>query len=173
MIRYGEDVTEEEVILSIRVPKSLRQQFQAAMKQDGTNASEYLRAAMLKRLEYMTPELSALDPVNIARQILDGVPVWSYIQNGYLMSGYSHTEAYHKNLVVLFNMLSYTVVEQDALLEKFSIFGAKLAEDRESIKQRSFNSESVSNNIDSYNIPQEPHFSEPTYPYAFEEKNSY
>lgn len=117
---------EEDVIISFRVPKRLRNQFQIAMKESNTNASEYLRDAMKKRVRGMMPAPEMLDPVDFARKILEGHPVW---RMNNCFSGKTDDEY----LAEYFNILAYTIVEQSILLDEVVILGEKISSERENI----------------------------------------
>lgn len=116
---------EEDVIISFRVPKGLRNQFQVAMKESNTNASEYLRDVMTRRVRGMIPVAEKIDPVDLARQILEGLPIWR--TTNHRLTGKTDDE----NLADLLSLLAYTVVEQNSLLEQVIGFGEKISNERE------------------------------------------
>ncbi len=120
----------EEVIVSFRVPKGLRNLFQVAMKESNTNASEYLRDVMTKRVRGMMPVPDKTDPVDLARQILGGFPIWR-ITNHRLVN-----KSDDENLYDLFNLLAFTVIEQNNLLEQVAGLGGKISNERENLIEK-------------------------------------
>lgn len=120
----------EDVIISFRVPKGLRNLFQVAMKESNTNASEYLRDVMTRRVRGMIPVPDKIDPVDLARQILDGFPIWR--TTIHRLAGKSDDE----NLADLFSLLAYTVIEQDCLLKQVTGLGEKISNERETLVEK-------------------------------------
>lgn len=128
-----------EQIISVRVSGALREAFNQAMADSGTNASEFLRETIRKRVEGVIPGPQRVDPVEEAKSVLMD-EYWA--GTNYLLRHLSNNEIYPANwgeeierLRNICEWMAFTVLKQDELLRKFEILAEKSTNERGNIMQ--------------------------------------
>lgn len=126
-------------IISVRVSGALREAFNRAMDDSGTNASDFLREAIRNRVDDVIPGPLRDDPVEEAKLVLSE-EYW--VDLNYMLRYLSNNNVYPTSWVDAMQQIrsaceqmAFTVLKQDELLKKFELLTEKSANERGNIMQ--------------------------------------